>query len=88
VLPSVSFARGYEAFTAVTASGQVHTGVITRETPEAIYLFSTDRVETRVPRAEVETLAQSTVSIMPEGMEAQLNRQELADLIAFLQSLK
>jgi putative heme-binding domain-containing protein len=88
VLPSVSFARGYEAFTAVTAGGQVHTGVITRETPEAIYLFSTDRVETRVPRAEIESLAQSTVSIMPEGMEAQLNRQELADLIAFLQSLK
>jgi putative membrane-bound dehydrogenase-like protein len=88
VLPSVSFARGYEAFTAVTASGQVHTGVITRETPEAIYLFSTDRVETRVLRAEVESLAQSTVSIMPEGMEAQLNQQELADLIAFLQSLK
>jgi putative heme-binding domain-containing protein len=88
VLPSVSFARGYEAFTAVTASGQVHTGVITRETPEAIYLFSTDRVETRVPRAEIESLAQSTVSIMPEGMEAQLSRQELADLIAFLQSLK
>jgi putative heme-binding domain-containing protein len=88
VLPSVSFARGYEAFTAVTAGGQVHTGVITRETPEAIYLFSTDRVETRVPRTEIESLAQSTVSIMPEGMEAQLSRQELADLIAFLQSLK
>jgi len=88
VLPSVSFARGYEAFTAVTSSGRVHSGVITRETSDAIYLYSTERVETRVPRSEIETLAQSTVSIMPEGMEAQLNRQELADLIAFLQSLK
>ena len=88
VLPSVSFARGYEAFTAVTSSGRVHTGVITRETSDAIYLYSTERVETRVPRTDIETLAQSTVSIMPEGMEAQLNRQELADLIAFLQSLK
>ena len=88
VLPSASFARGYEPFTAVTTGGRVHTGVITRETSDAIYLFSTDRVESRLPRDDVETLVQSSVSIMPEGMDAQLSRQELADLLAFLQSLR
>ncbi len=88
MLPSVSFARGYEPFTAVTADGRVHTGVITRETSDAIYLYSTDRVETRLPRADIETLVQSSVSIMPEGMDAQLSHQELADLLAFLQSLR
>ena len=80
VVPSASFARGYEAFVAATASGETYTGVITRETPDAVYLFSTDRVETRISRDELEALAQSPVSIMPEGMEAQLSRQELADL--------
>ncbi len=88
VLPSSSFARGYEPFTLVTSGGQVHSGVITRETAEAIYVFNNARVEIRVPRSDVEALAQSTVSIMPEGMDAQLSRQELADLIAFLQSLR
>jgi len=88
VVPSASFARGYEAFVAATASGETYTGVITRETPDAVYLFSTDRVETRISRDELEALSQSPVSIMPEGMEAQLSREELADLIAFLQSLK
>jgi len=88
VVPSASFARGYEAFIAATASGETYTGVITRETPDAVYLFSTDRVETRISRDELEALSQSSVSIMPEGMEAQLSQQELADLIAFLQSLK
>ncbi len=88
VVPSASFARGYEAFIAATASGETYTGIITRETPDAVYLFSTDRVETRISRDELEALSQSPVSIMPEGMEAQLSREELADLIAFLQSLK
>jgi hypothetical protein len=62
--------------------------LIVRETAEAIYLFGTDRVEIRVPRDAIETLQQSTVSIMPEGMDEQLSRQDLSDLIAFLQSLR
>jgi hypothetical protein len=37
-----------------------------------------------VPRGEVEQVTQSKVSLMPEGIEAQLQPQELADLFAFL----
>ncbi len=88
VFPSASFARGYESFTVTTGDGQVLSGIIGRETADAIYLFNSSRIEVRVPRSEIESLQQSTVSIMPEGMDAQLNRQELSDLIAFLQSLR
>jgi putative heme-binding domain-containing protein len=88
VLPSASFARGYEPFTVVTTDGRVESGVIVRETAEAIHLYDTKRVEVRVPRAAIETLEQSSVSIMPLGMDEQLSRQELADLLAFLQSLR
>ena len=98
VFPSASFARGYEAYTVATASGQVLSGIIARETADAIYLFDAARVgadggiparvETRVPRSQIESLEQSRVSIMPEGMDTQLSRQELADLLAFLQSLR
>jgi putative heme-binding domain-containing protein len=88
VLPSASFARGYEPFTLLTTEGQVHSGVIVREAADAIHLFTVERVEVRVPRGAIETLQQSPVSIMPAGMDQQLSRQELADLIAFLQSLR
>jgi putative heme-binding domain-containing protein/fibro-slime domain-containing protein len=88
VLPSASFARGYEPFTVLTTDGQVQSGVIVRETADAVYLFNNARVEVRVPRTSIETLQQSTVSIMPQGMDEQLSRQDLADLIAFLQSLR
>ena len=88
MFPSASFARGYEPFTLASDDGQVHSGIIARESADAIYLVDTARVEVRVPRSAIESLDQGTVSIMPEGMDAQLSRQELADLIGFLQSLR
>ena len=88
VYPSASFARGYEPFTLATQDGQVLAGIIGRETADAIYVVNISRVETRVRRSQIESLHQGTVSIMPEGMDAQLSRPELADLIAFLQSLR
>ncbi len=88
VLPSASFARGYEPFTVAADDGQVISGIIVRETADAIYLVNNTRVEVRVPRTAIESLTQSTVSIMPEGMDQQLSHQELSDLIAFLQSLR
>ncbi|MGD9723180.1 MAG: PVC-type heme-binding CxxCH protein [Pirellulales bacterium] len=88
VVPSASFARGYEPFNIVTEDGQVLAGIIARETADAVHLVGTNRVETRVPRSGIETMAQSPVSIMPEGMDQQLSRQELADLIEFLHSLR
>ena len=88
VFPSASFARGYESFAVVTDDGQVLAGIIGRETADAIYVVNNTRVETRVPRSAIESIGQTNVSIMPEGMDAQLSHQELADLIAFLQSLR
>lgn len=88
MLPSASFARGYEPFTVAADDGQVISGIIVRETADAIYLVNNTRVEVRVPRTAIESLTQSTVSIMPEGMDQQLSHQELSDLIAFLQSLR
>jgi putative heme-binding domain-containing protein len=88
VFPSASFARGYEPFNIVTHDGQVTSGIIARETADAIHVVNTARVETRIARSEIESLQQSTVSIMPEGMDNQLTQQEFADLLAFLRSLR
>jgi putative membrane-bound dehydrogenase-like protein len=105
VFPSAGFARGYEPFVVELKSGKSYTGILKRETAEAIYLLTVDRAspllsgnaarttnvgvaETRIPRATIEALEPGKVSIMPQGLDAQLCRQELGDLIAFLLSLK
>jgi putative heme-binding domain-containing protein len=88
VFPSATFARGFEPFLIRTKDGAVHDGLIARETPDAIYLFTAERVEKRIPRSSVDVIQQSKVSIMPQGLDNQIGRDELRDLISFLLSLR
>lgn len=88
VFPSSSFARGYESFSISTRSGQIHAGIVVRETADAIYVRTAERAELRLPRAEIDELAPSTVSIMPQGLDKTMSPGDLADLLAFLQTLK
>ncbi len=86
--PSASLARGYESYGVMTHGGQVHTGLLGRQTATAVYLRTTDRAEVRVPREEIEQLVPSATSIMPQGLDKVLSDTELRDLIAYLESLR
>jgi putative heme-binding domain-containing protein len=89
VFPSASFARGFEPFLLRTKDGAIYDGLIVRETADAIVLFTAaDRVEKRIPRTSVDEIRQSRISVMPQGLDAQLSREELRDLIAYLGSLR
>ncbi len=88
LFPSASLARGYESYTVVTGEGQVHTGLIGRETTAALYLRTTDRTEIRIARDEVDQLAPTAASIMPQGLDKTLSPEELRDVVAYLESLK
>src|SRR5256714_5694833 len=52
VFPSASFARGYEPYVVETRGGQVVTGILARETPDALTLVTTERAEVRISRAD------------------------------------
>jgi putative heme-binding domain-containing protein len=86
--PSASLARGYEPYSIGTFDGKTYSGVLRRETADAVHLVTTDRAEIRVPRSEIETMHLSRVSIMPQGLDVQLSPQQLSDLIAYLGTLK
>ncbi len=86
LFPSVSFVRSYEPVLIVTQSGKQHNGLIRRESPYEIVLATGAKEEVRVPRADIEEICPGTVSIMPAGLETQLTREQLLDLIAFLKS--
>jgi putative heme-binding domain-containing protein len=70
------------------SNGKSASGLIRRETADAIYLVTSERVEVRIPRSQIESLQASRTSVMPQGLEAPLSRQELGDLIMFLKSLR
>lgn len=88
LFPSATLANGFETYTVATQSGQVRTGLIRRETADAIHLVTIDRAEVRVRRAEIDELTPSTVSVMPQGLEKLLTPEELLNVVAFLKTLK
>jgi len=88
LFPSNSIARGYESYTVHTNAGNSYSGLIRRETADAVYLVMSDRNEIRIPRSKIESMTASPTSIMPQGLENAMSRQELGDLIAFLKSLR
>jgi len=88
LFPSATFARGFEPFTVTTKEGEIHTGLISRETAEAIHLRNGNNQETKVMRDAIDKIEAGKVSIMPANYGDLLSKQELADLIAYLRSLK
>jgi putative membrane-bound dehydrogenase-like protein len=88
VFPSASFVRGYEPYQITTKDGRSFSGIIRRETAEAIVLATTATTEERIRRDAIDEIEPGKVSIMPEGLDRQLTPQELADLIAYLRTLK
>jgi putative membrane-bound dehydrogenase-like protein len=84
VFPSSSIVPEYRAYIVTTKDGRVSTGTILRETADAIYLRTAQLAELRIARRDVEGMTPSPTSIMPEGLEKILSRQELSDLLEFL----
>jgi putative heme-binding domain-containing protein len=86
VFPSASQVPGYEAFLVLTNAGEAHMGVIARETTDSLTLRVANNIEQRIERAKIKSIQPAPISLMPQGLDKNLSRQELADLLTFLQS--
>jgi putative heme-binding domain-containing protein len=72
----------------VTTQGKSMTGLIAAETATSVTLKRQENATDTVLRTNIEELRSSGQSIMPEGLEKQLDPQALADVIAYLLSVK
>jgi len=88
VFPSASFVRSYEPVRVTTADGRVLNGILKKDAPDEIVLAVGADKDERVARTDVESITPGTVSVMPAGLDQQLTRHELADLVAFLKACK
>ena len=85
VFPSASFVPGYEPMR-VETKDDVVTGNIVREDASAVVMKLNALLEQRIPRSDIKSVKPGAVSVMPEGLDAVLTREELLDLLAFLQA--
>ncbi len=88
IFPSASFVRSYEPVTITTREGAIHSGVLRHESADSVLIVEAADKEQRFSTAEIREMQPGAVSIMPQGLDAQLTKEEIADLIAFLRSLK
>jgi len=73
-------------YVAVTGDGKSHSGMLRSESATSITLASADGKEVSLLRKDLDTLAGSAQSFMPEGLEKELSHQDMADVITFVQS--
>lgn len=78
----------YLNYVLITDEGLSVTGMITAESATSITLTRAEGESDTVLRSQIDELQNTGVSIMPEGLEKQLSKQNLADLIAYLMSVK
>ena len=88
VLPSATFAQGYDSFTVTLRDGEELTGIRVRQPDDGFVLRDTGGGETRLDSKQIKTTERLLISLMPEGLLAALTREEIRDLLAYLQSLK
>lgn len=88
VFPSRTFVRSYEPVTIIARDGEIYSGVIKNESADSVHLVSGPTAEQHIPRAHIAEMRPGQLSIMPAGLDQSLDQQELADLVAFLKSLK
>ncbi len=86
--PSASIAAEYQLATFVTKDGGLHQGFPVARDHATVRLRTPDGEAKSLPVAEIESETISTVSLMPDGLLAELTLQEAADLLAYLESLR
>jgi putative membrane-bound dehydrogenase-like protein len=86
LFPSSRIEQSYQPLRVLTESGQVYNGLVTRMNDDALELQVTADKSVIVPLDEIVQQETGQISIMPSGVKDLLTEQELADLLALLQS--
>lgn len=88
VFPSASIVRDYGSYKILTTDGRALTGLLVAEKNDAYEIQQASGETVSIATADVETILPNTVSIMPAGLDEALLESELADVVAYLQSLR
>ncbi len=82
--PNISISSGYDLWNVELKNGESHQGIISSETDVAITLKNNGKLEKTINRQDIKEIKSMEISAMPSGLEKKINKQEMADLLAFL----
>src|SRR4051795_4248610 len=82
--PSRSVEGNFVQYTVSTTDGRVFNGLLASETKTSVELLDAEGKKQTLLREDIDELAASKKSVMPEGFEKQVPAQSIADLLQFL----
>ncbi|HEY6227679.1 MAG TPA: c-type cytochrome, partial [Verrucomicrobiae bacterium] len=82
--PNADIQPGFNAYNCALANGEELYGLISAETATSVVFKFADGTSRTINRNEINSLRSSNLSLMPEGLEQGLTKQDLADIIAYL----
>jgi putative membrane-bound dehydrogenase-like protein len=82
--PSLVIGASYQGLTVVTKDGKAISGLPVEDSAQRVVLKVQGDKQEIIARADIEEVVPSKLSLMPEGIEKQLQPQELYDLFAFI----
>lgn len=85
--PSREVDPRYLEYSVTLNSGRIVNGLIAAETASSVTIRRAEKQEETILRSQIDTIQSTTKSLMPDGLEQQLNRQDVADVIAYLQAV-
>ena len=71
-------------YTAKMRDGRTHSGMIRSESANSLTLRRLDGGEVSILRVDIESMTGIGISFMPEGLEARIEVEEMADLLRYL----
>jgi len=86
--PSAAISHNYETYLALTEAGTAVTGLLMSATEDAVTLRTDKGIDHHFQRSSLESFERQSLSLMPAHIERTISPQELADLIAYLSTLK
>jgi len=84
--PNRSVEGNFRTYNIQTSDGSIVTGMMAGETKTAIEIVNVQGKREVVLREDIERITGSQKSLMPEGFESQMTREEMRDLLEFLTS--
>ena len=85
--PSAKIAQGFDTYAFITVEGKQVSGFVTSESADSVQVRQADGVSVKIMTEDIEVRRKLEGSMMPKGLVNNLTPEQLADLIAYLQSL-
>lgn len=84
--PNLDIQPGFHAYNCELKSGEFLFGLLASENAVSITFKVPDGTTKAILRSDIKSLKSLNLSLMPEGLEAGLSQQDLADLVSFIRS--